>query len=281
MAWVLPAVLLELLLYLTLSSEVLRARWTPWRLVIAAPISLLFATTGNAWKEALAVTASAAAVAFWFRASRRQRWFDFGFLVLVVVPVLFRWFKVLYVRPHPEMDIAFLGQLMWIRTTAAAVLNQRQQQGVGFGFWPTATEWRTGFIWFVAVLPVVLVLNQLIGFASLRLPRQEPAVVAVSAVATFFGILWVVAMSEELLFRGLMQRWVREATGSKWFAIVLASALFGAAHLGFRQFPNWRFSLLAGAAGIAYGLAYDQAKGIRAAMVTHALLVTVWRLFLR
>ena len=31
--------------------------------------------------------------------------------------------------------------------------------------------------------------------------------------------------------------------------------------------------------GVVYGLAFRQARGIRASMVTHALTVTTWRVF--
>jgi uncharacterized protein len=50
--------------------------------------------------------------------------------------------------------------------------------------------------------------------------------------------------------------------------------------LWYRQFPNWKFVLLATCAGLFYGRAYIQARSIRAAMVTHALVVTVWKVFL-
>ncbi|MDP9115318.1 MAG: hypothetical protein M3O20_16765 [Acidobacteriota bacterium] len=36
---------------------------------------------------------------------------------------------------------------------------------------------------------------------------------------------------------------------------------------------------MAAVAGVFYGLAYRQARSIRASMVTHALTVTAWRLF--
>jgi membrane protease YdiL (CAAX protease family) len=55
--------------------------------------------------------------------------------------------------------------------------------------------------------------------------------------------------------------------------------LFGAAHFWFRTFPNWRFAAVAAVAGVFYGLAFRQARSIRASMVTHALTVTAWRLF--
>jgi hypothetical protein len=49
--------------------------------------------------------------------------------------------------------------------------------------------------------------------------------------------------------------------------------------LPFRHFPNWRFAIVGGVSGIFYGLAFLKARSVRAGMVTHALVVTTWRLF--
>jgi membrane protease YdiL (CAAX protease family) len=61
--------------------------------------------------------------------------------------------------------------------------------------------------------------------------------------------------------------------------LIAASILFGAVHLMYRQFPNWRFAVVGGASGIFYGLAFLKAKSVRASMVTHALVVATWRVF--
>ena len=98
-------------------------------------------------------------------------------------------------------------------------------------------------------------------------------------MGTFFGILWVTALGEEFLFRGLAQQWIGEWLKSPWAGLLLASLLFGSVHLWFRAFPNWRFAILAAVAGIFYGLAFRRAQSIRASMVAHALTVTTWRLF--
>jgi membrane protease YdiL (CAAX protease family) len=98
-------------------------------------------------------------------------------------------------------------------------------------------------------------------------------------VATFFGTLWVIALGEEFFFRGLLQQWATGWLKSEWGGLALTSLLFGAAHLWFRDFPNWRFAIVAAVAGLFYGLAFRQAKSIRASMVTHALTVTTWRIF--
>ena len=54
----------------------------------------------------------------------------------------------------------------------------------------------------------------------------------------------------------------------------MATLAFGLVHLPFRSFPNWRFALVATVAGFFYGRAYSLSGGIRAAMVTHALVNT-------
>jgi membrane protease YdiL (CAAX protease family) len=100
------------------------------------------------------------------------------------------------------------------------------------------------------------------------------------AVATFAGVLWVLAVAEEFFFRGLLQQMLTSVLGSRTAGLVLASLIFGAVHLPYRAFPNWHFAVLAACAGLFYGRAYQQAGSIRAAMVTHALVVTVWKTFL-
>jgi membrane protease YdiL (CAAX protease family) len=145
-------------------------------------------------------------------------------------------------------------------------------EGVNFGFWPEWREWKIGAAHFAVLLPVVFALAAWTGFATFTWPEWPWWETALRAVGTFAGILWVVALSEEFLFRGLLQRWI---------GIAGASVLFGLAHLGFRQFPNWRFAVVAGVAGVFYGLAYRRGGGIRSAMVAHAFTVTAWKTLFR
>jgi uncharacterized protein len=70
-------------------------------------------------------------------------------------------------------------------------------------------------------------------------------------------------------------RWLKNNTAG----LILSSVAFGLVHLPFRDFPNWKFALVAAIAGLFYGRAYSQAGGIRAAMITHALVNTTTRIF--
>ena len=154
------------------------------------------------------------------------------------------------------------------------MLVERRVPGVGYGFMPSLAEWKIGLRHFVYFLIAGIPL----AWAT-RLVRLGPGMPLWKIAATFLGVLWVVALSEEFFFRGLLQQWIGEWTGRPALALAAASILFGAVHLGFRAFPNWKFALAAAVAGWFYGRAYRQAQSIRASMVTHALVVTLWRAF--
>jgi membrane protease YdiL (CAAX protease family) len=278
------AVLAELTAYASLSCERARAAWRPAWLVLAAPLPYaLYALPAGVfeWSSAAALAALAALAAGWFGILGSSPAARFGFVLLMAAPVLFRFFPPLLARPHPELRLEFLGQLMWIRVGILTVLRELGPDGIGFGFLPRPRDWRIGIVWYLASLPALLLLAPLTGFARFTPPPDPWWQTAAAAAATFLGILWVVALGEEFFFRGLLQRWLTEAFRSPWAGLAAASLLFAAAHLGFRKFPNWDFALLALAAGAAYGMAYRQSGAIRAPMVAHALLVTTWRILYR
>ena len=68
-------------------------------------------------------------------------------------------------------------------------------------------------------------------------------------------------------------------TYSRVLALALASVVFGTVHLWFRGFPNWRWALIATLLGLVCGHARNHTGGIRAGVVTHALVVATWRAF--
>jgi len=74
-----------------------------------------------------------------------------------------------------------------------------------------------------------------------------------------------------------LQQWLERWTGRTQVAIIAASLLYGAAHLSFRGFPNWRMAAVDAVLGWFCGMAYQRTGSIRSSMVTHALVVTLWR----
>jgi membrane protease YdiL (CAAX protease family) len=197
----------------------------------------------------------------------------------MAAPVLFRVFEEIYSNPVPRIPMQTLGIIMWYRTGILAVLVLRRMEGIGFGLLPRRLEWAIGLKNFALFLPLGFVAAYALEFVRPAAPELTLRLLA-NAVLYFVATLWFLAVAEEFFFRGLLQQLLSRVLRSEVAGLVMASILFGLVHLGFRNFPNWRFALLAAIAGLFYGRAYLQAASIRAAMVTHALVVTLWRVFL-
>jgi membrane protease YdiL (CAAX protease family) len=285
---VLPAFLFEVSFFYALGSEQLRARFeklppavVALTLTLAAvvPYTIASLALGSfAAYSFLAIAGLSGVVSFWYVLLPHKPTADVLFLLLMGAVILARVFPHLYASPIPKLQLPVLGQAMWIRTGAFAMLSIRRVGGVGFGFWPNRKEWAIGTLFYVAFLAVAIEIAWWIGFGKPRMPLGWEKT-TLYAVATFFGILWVVALGEEFFFRGLLQQWTARWLSSQTAGLIVTSLLFGAVHLWFRSFPNWRFALLAGIAGIFYGMAFQRAQSIRASMVAHALVVTTWRIF--
>lgn len=252
----LPAAIIELILFATMAVWPRRVpeRWLP--LAIAAsgvlPYLLLPGDRAN-WAVLLAMVL---VPSLWFTVVPRGRAWDLLFVATMAAIVLADAFDAIY---GGKLD--FLGKAMWFRIGIVAVLFVAREPGIGFGFWPSREEWRIGAKEFLLFLPVGLAVGWALGY--LRSPAPE----ILKGLGMFFGTLWFVAVGEEFFFRGLLQRWV---------GLPLSAALFGLAHLGFRQFPNWKHVAMAAVLGYFCGRAFQQAKSVRAAMVTHAMVNALW-----
>lgn len=285
----LPAALLEISFYFTLGEERLRARleklpsWVlAFALTAAAVVPYVAASLafGSFRWQSLAILAGlAAGASFWYVIFPHAAWADILYLIAMAAVWLTKIIPHQYIDPHARLPLAALGQLMWFRTGLFSMVSVRRARNIGFGFWPHVSEWKLGAVYFAALLPVEAGLVWALHFARPHLRYQGWDKLPLATLATFFGVLWVLALGEEFFFRGLLQQWIAEWLKNEWVALILASAIFGSVHLWYAAFPNWRFAALAGVAGVFYGLAFRRAHSIRASMVTHALTVTTWRIF--
>ncbi len=282
------AFLLEIPFYLSPGFEGPRA-WLSDR-GKARAAALLTASGISPWLVYTLVTGEASAphflellaivliVAFWYVVLPVAPVADALFLAALVAIYLSKIFDSIYVSPVRGLSISVLGHLMLIRLAAMALLVVRGNVKAEFRFLPNRGEWLTGLRYFALTLPVVGFTYWALGLVRLR---PQPLNI-LQALGIFLGILWVVALSEEFFFRGLLQQWLERWTGSTVTALLVAAILFGSAHLGFhRIFPNWRWAIVAGILGIFCGLAWKRSRSVQASMVTHALIVTVWEVFLR
>jgi len=285
---VLPAFLLEATFYYALASERLRGRLEKFpkagmavglTLAAVAPYAASYLALGGfSWRAFWTIAALAATASFWFVFLPPRPAVDLFFLIFIAAVWISRVLHPFY--PHfLRIPLEALLQLMWFRTGLFAMVSIRRVQSIGFGFWPRKREWLVGSIWFAIFLPLAAALGWWLGFFGRpRIPAGWERA-SLLAIGTFFGALWVLSLGEEFFFRGLLQQWMVRWMKSEWAGWIAASILFGAAHLWFRVFPNWRIAALATLLGLCCGAAFRATRSIRASMVTHALAVTAWRVF--
>jgi membrane protease YdiL (CAAX protease family) len=214
---------------------------------------------------------------FWYVAFPAHPAVDLIYLCLFGAIILLKVFARVYPMPWPKLEVSPLGHVMLIRVMAFSFTALRGHVDADYRFMPTAREWLAGLRWFAVLLPVAGAAYWGLGLVAVR---PHPLNILL-VIGTFFGILWLTAISEEFVFRGLLLPWMERWTSSPMLALIVTSLLFGSVHLGFHgAFPNWRFSIVAAILGFFCGLARRKTGGIQAGMVAHALTVAVWKWFL-
>ncbi len=250
--WALLGVLLApYLIYLAGTASFDWLAFAKFCLYLALPASLLTAQTGQgnpSWQDAAAI------LALW-------------------LPLDFRWMKDVWGWPRHSLAYSMNSLLA---TCAAAFLFVcvRQLKDVGYEY---RLDWRTVWIGtrnFLLFAPLAIPIGLMTGFIAVSESSGRVWELLLSAV----GIFVLIAIPEELLFRGLIQnllgKWLRPVP-----TLIVASVIFGAAHLNNGPRPDWRYFLLASIAGIFYGNAYYQTRNLLAPAITHSLVDAVWRAF--
>ncbi len=240
-----------------------------------------FGTGRSGFPQALCFGVLAAAVAFWFiprlTSPAMEGARNILFLLLLAAIVLSGVLRWIFPAPMPKLPLEVLGHITLLRTGMLAALLFGPAAATGIGFLPRGRDLAWGAVWFAAAAAAAVPLGW--RWKELRLTGHAPGVW--QSIGVFLGVFWVLALSEEFFFRGLLQQWLSRWTRSTPAGLILASLLFGSVHLGFRgHFPNWHFGILATILGLCCGAAFLQAGSIRASMITHALAVGAWRLFL-
>jgi membrane protease YdiL (CAAX protease family) len=231
------------------------------------------------WAGLARVGALALALALWFVVLPAGWLTDVAFLALFPAVLLGHYSDAVYRALYPGLarELAVLSHVVLIQLTVTVLMMVRRVPETGYGLVPTAREWRIGALHYGYFLAAGIPLAYALHAIRLR-PHAAPAW---SVAATFLGFLWVISLSEEFLVRGVLQGWMEKWFASRTGALVAAAAVFGLIHLWFTTFPfpNWRWALIATVLGLCCGHARNQAGGIRAGVVTHALAVATWRAF--
>src|SRR3954452_23392277 len=130
-------------------------------------------------------------------------------------------------------------------------------------------DWVLPLIGFAAVAAVLIVVVISIGFIPMPHLPTAPA----GRMAAAVGIVFVgTALPEEILFRSLIQNLLMLRFGSGWRTLVVASVIFGLAHLdNGPDVPNWRYAIEATIAGVAYGGVFQRAGSVTSSAMLHMM----------
>lgn len=203
---------------------------------------------------------------------RLGNWRDFLVLAVIGLAVDLRWFE----RAWPA-HLAVFNKIILLDAGIYAFLAIRQLDHVGFNLRLRPGDFGIGLREFVFYAPTAIVIGLSLGFLHLHAVWPHPLRAFTAFVFTFF----LIAVPEELFFRGWLQNLLERRIG-RTFALLLTAAIFGLSHWNKRAMHfNWRYVLLAAIAGIFYGRAWRHGRRVGASAITHAAVDTVWGLWFR
>jgi membrane protease YdiL (CAAX protease family) len=197
-------------------------------------------------------------------------WLDVAVILMLWLPVELnlgaRWI------PRPAQGLLHTVAYGTALTLALVLfLGFRGMKGMKYNLPTRVMDFVDPLIAYLAIAPVLIALGLALGF----LPWwHAPGNLSAAGAAKTFGLIFVAtALPEEILFRSLMQNWLMQKFGSTTGVLILASLIFGCAHLnnGPQPLPNWRYMILATIAGFAYGKVFQRASSATASMTLHAL----------
>jgi membrane protease YdiL (CAAX protease family) len=118
----------------------------------------------------------------------------------------------------------------------------------------------------------------------LHFPPKDGYLSPLDGLAVFAENFVTVALTEEVLFRGILMPWFEHVMPSKhgWFGVVCSSLVFGAMHWPRRTGVEARliYVLLAVIAGVIYALTAKLSRGLFGSALLHALTDTAWAVVL-
>lgn len=207
---------------------------------------------------------------------------DIVFIILLFVPIDARVIHSLYVWPEQAGGSAY-GNLLGASVAFVLASVLRNLEDIGFKL--RKLEWmELGdlALHLLIFLLIAIPFGYMTDFISLtdRMPAPE------KVLLNFLGIFLMVALPEELFFRGIIQNILQKTIKNRNLALTVSSLIFGLVHLnnaGVPQGPtgDYRYLVLASVAGIFYGNLYRRHRTLMPAILCHTLVDVIWVLFFR
>ncbi len=193
-----------------------------------------------------------------------------------LLAVLLLWLPIEFAAGAPLVPVPARGFLHSVAYGVAILLGLvlflalRGLEGMKYRLPAARRDFLLPLAAFLAVAPVLVAVGMLIGFIPApHLPVQSAGKMAAAVPLIFAGT----ALPEEILFRALIQNLLMRRLGPGHATLLLASVIFGAAHLdnGPQTLPNWRYMIEATIAGVAYGKVFQKAGSICSSAFLHMM----------
>jgi len=203
--------------------------------------------------------------------SQKMHWRDAAVLAIIVTFYYMKTFQAAWPLPR----FTFFPKLFLADTALYLYLVIRRLPGAGYSLVPSRSAVFVGLREWLFYFPIALGLGEATGFIHFHAVRPGAGVFA-TVLVTFL----LIALPEELFFRGILQNLLETRVG-KNLALVMAAVIFGLSHFNQGASFNWRYVLLASIAGIFYGRAWRANRQILASVVTHTAVDLVWSVWFR
>jgi membrane protease YdiL (CAAX protease family) len=203
-------------------------------------------------------------------------WPEFLILAVLGLAVDLRWFESAW-----PAHLAVFNKVLLLDAGIYGFVAVRNLDGVGFDLRLRWRDLAVGLREFAFYLPPALVLGLGLGFLHLHPFGSTIGTVMLKFAGAWIFTFFLIAVPEELFFRGWLQNLLERRMG-RWPALATTAILFGLSHFNKRAlYFNWRYVLLAAIAGIFYGRAWRRDRRVGASAITHATVDSVWSLWLR
>jgi membrane protease YdiL (CAAX protease family) len=248
--------------------------------------SLLKARRGLVWMAPIiltAVFAAASAIAGAFSFALTGAVFIYTLLPVTAVwagydfaAILLLWLPIEFAAGAPLVPVAARGFLHSVAYGVAILLGLvlflgfRRLAGMKYNVPESWRDVGLALAGFALVAPVLVLVGIAIGF----IPGPHWPVQPGRKMAAAVGIIFAgTALPEEILFRALIQNMLMQRLGSTTRTLLVASVIFGAAHLdnGPQAVPNWRYMIEATIAGVAYGKVFQKSSSVCSSAILHTM----------
>lgn len=212
------------------------------------------------------------------RGRRGLTWVDAAIWLFLWIPFDLRW--------NYDLWFGYGGGYNWwsIAISVVAVVGWyalRDLPEFGYRLVPRGRDIAIALIATAVFAIIVIPIGLAIDFLTFP-PSKPPTLTA--GILTFVGLVLTVAIPEELFFRGILLHGLDQMYRRRWLVLLAVSFAFGLMHWNNADDLTTKiaYTALATLAGVFYGWAYRRSgNNLLAPVITHALVDTIWSLFLQ